>query len=503
MDRAGEALDKQVRRRAVPPGTVLLLMLFVAGVAVRVWANSQSLWYDELYTIAFHVSRSWWDIVAAGPYSPNNHILSTLLIKAVAGANGALTAVPGAKLPVMLATENTMCLRLVSIVAGAMLGLALAWKMRERTAGAALLGGVAVLLPWLVASSTEARGYTLMLLLAAVGTNCLDSFEKRFSWGYVGAMVGAIYTVPIGGEALLGHAVAMALLHRAGLKRWVMAAGVVLGVSGLLYWPMVGGIVHHIGTPEPGQMAWDTGAYFFALGQHLATGWSSGNLWVVAIAGMVLLVGTALAWRVRVVRDSVVTFGVATLVAVGCAMVVPNMRGTRLAIWAAPLLVFAVFGVAVWLVGWAKQAGASQVRAAAFGAGALVVMGWADVRLAAVEPQPILWGLRDADRAVAKRAEHDATIVGVYLGAQESVLYWQALTHDMDVAYTVEQLQGIEKKGREVWVVVYYEDALRMDRPELAGYIEAHYVLDHGIPGRISPVAVYGPQDATRPGGGS
>src|SRR5881394_1026921 len=65
---------------------IAAIVVFIA-VLLRAPALGQSLWYDELVTLANFVSRPWSAIVR-GEYSPNNHILFTLLAKIVTPENG-------------------------------------------------------------------------------------------------------------------------------------------------------------------------------------------------------------------------------------------------------------------------------------------------------------------------------------------------------------------------------------------------------------------------------
>ena len=118
----------------------------------------------------------------------------------------------------------------------------------------------------------------------------------------------------------------------------------------------------------------------------------------------------------------------------------------------------------------------------------------ADFRLAAIEPQPILTALRAADASLGDRKEHEGAIVCVYMSASESLLYWQLLHHDQEIVYKLSDLAALEKTPRELRLVIFYEDAMGAAQGELAEHIQAHYVLQERLPGRISPVAIYGPR---------
>ncbi len=130
----------------------------LAAAALRLPVISQSLWYDEMYTLLNYILQPWERIVA-GEYSPNNHIFFTLLAKLATPDTGDLAA---------LQSEIggiTVMIRLVSLLAGIALPVALAWGIRkEQPYQAILLAVIAAVHPWAIGLSGWARGYTLMML---------------------------------------------------------------------------------------------------------------------------------------------------------------------------------------------------------------------------------------------------------------------------------------------------------------------------------------------------
>jgi hypothetical protein len=196
-----------------------------------------------------------------------------------------------------------------------------------------------------------------------------------------------------------------------------------------------------------------------------------------------------------------VAYGAATLIALLCAAFDANMRGTRLALWAAPLFVVACAGLLITVsrIGIRDAGQRWPPPPIAVLTGAIVgifspAFLIADYRLATIEPQPILPALQAADASLSARKEHEAAIVGVYMSATESLLYWQLLHHDQEIVYKLSDLTAIEKTPRELRLVIFYEDALDSAQGELAAYIKEHYVLQERLPGRISPVAIYAPR---------
>ena len=57
-------------------------MIFILALLLRAPALGQSLWYDEIVTLFNYVLQPWSAIVK-GQYSPNNHILFSLLAKLI------------------------------------------------------------------------------------------------------------------------------------------------------------------------------------------------------------------------------------------------------------------------------------------------------------------------------------------------------------------------------------------------------------------------------------
>ena len=81
-------------------------MIFILALLLRAPALGQSLWYDEIVTLFNYVLQPWSAIVK-GQYSPNNHILFSLLAKLITPENGDVG-------------DITILLRLPSFIAGAL-----------------------------------------------------------------------------------------------------------------------------------------------------------------------------------------------------------------------------------------------------------------------------------------------------------------------------------------------------------------------------------------------
>ena len=109
------------------PLRLIGIVLIVAGVA-RIVVATQSLWYDEIYTIRHFLYQPWMYIVL-GRYTPNNHVLFTLLSRVC------YELVP---------LDVTLVSRLPSLAAGSLVAAALAWPMRRSR-------------PWLALAMAESQ----------------------------------------------------------------------------------------------------------------------------------------------------------------------------------------------------------------------------------------------------------------------------------------------------------------------------------------------------------
>src|ERR1700722_7084648 len=104
------------------------------GLAIRLPHLNQSLWYDEMTTLAQYVLQPWSKILAAksGEYVPNNHVLHTILAKLVYTLGTGDDVIP----------PREALLRLPAFVAGLLVPLVLVWPLRRSEPVLALLVAV-------------------------------------------------------------------------------------------------------------------------------------------------------------------------------------------------------------------------------------------------------------------------------------------------------------------------------------------------------------------------
>jgi hypothetical protein len=142
---------------------------FVIGVAARVFAAHNDLWFDEIWTLQLLQERahSFGDVFTKIKHSNNHHLCSLWMW--LVGQNASALVY---RFPSVLASIGTI------LVAG-LIGL-----RRSR-----LQGCVAVILTsWsylLIHFGTEARGYSLAIFFALLSWYALQQFVERRSWTWI------------------------------------------------------------------------------------------------------------------------------------------------------------------------------------------------------------------------------------------------------------------------------------------------------------------------------
>jgi uncharacterized membrane protein len=484
--------------KTVQLGCAVAILLL--GLAVRWPRMHDSLWFDEMTTFGDFVQQPWSKVLAAGAgdYVPNNHVLHTILVKLIYPAGDAGGPPP-----------REAILRIPALVAGLLVPLALAWPLRRDHPWMALaLAVLATLNPWLVVESTEARGYTLMLLLGILSTNALPSGKSRWPIAYVMLLALAIYTVPLAVLLIPAHLMVMLFRTRRAILIWLLGTIVSLLFTSVLYQPMLAGLQSYYKHPYKATM--DYRQFLDALPRYAFAGmrlpvhtdplWlghesmASAVYWALPV--VVIVIGSVLGWRRPAVRPLLITLGLGTLIGILLPLVTNGTTEPRFVQWILPWYCLA----AICLLGSAR--GRWAIGAA--GLGFVAVLAWQLTMDLRMPPnQQIREGLALADRIVPA----DRDILVIYIGASESLLVYgdQITRHDALPAFDRSEMSvmlqhAVNQTGHLPWIVVYYEKlAFDRDRPddEAAGLWRAvmanYHLATQRLPGRISPVAVYAP----------
>lgn len=148
-----------------PTTSRLRFALFCAisvGVIERVWRISESLWFDEISALIDYAQYGPGAIIGTY-FVQSNHVLHTLLSWC------ALSIVGGASEPVL--RMPTFLAGIASIAAiVALVREAALWQGVPTRARMSLVCGIAALSPIMVLESVEARGYSMMILFAALAS---------------------------------------------------------------------------------------------------------------------------------------------------------------------------------------------------------------------------------------------------------------------------------------------------------------------------------------------
>ena len=242
------------------PYTIGVLVLMVAAVLVRWLFLSYPMRYDESYTVVTFASRPWRNLIS--DYSlPNNHIFHTVLVKLAMGLFG--SAPWAVRLPAFI--SGILCVPT---------GYVLARQLYGRQT-AVLSAGLIAMLPMLIETSTNARGYsqyTLFSLLLFSLAIYLAKHVNLAGW-LTFSLIGILgfYTVPFMlypfGAVCLWILVSGWLARRdtvygsfGRLLKYLLASGIlVIFGTIVLYAPVVligTGLQSLIGNPFVIRMTW-------------------------------------------------------------------------------------------------------------------------------------------------------------------------------------------------------------------------------------------------------
>ena len=526
------------------------LGVLLLGVAVRLPQLGQSLWYDEMTTLVEYVIGPWSKILAAGPgdYVPNNHVLHTIFVKLIYSLGGNVQVVP----------PREAMLRLPAFFAGLMVPFALVWPLRQSDPLLALgLAIITMLHPWLVASSVEARGYSLLLLLGILSTNCL--IERPIA--YVLSLAMAIYTVPLAVLLIPAHAVTIIVLRRSDFVRWLIGAIAAVTLAGVMYLPMYRGLISYYSHPYAPTMNYrqflDWLPRYAMAGVRLPTSADSLALpatgaiyWALPVLGIVF--GSIVGWSRVALRPILLTVGFATIFGIILPLIDAGATEVRFVPWVMLWFCVTIAGGLLTFFSGNKydrevaktrretrresipgnDSGgfetvsssrlSSRLRAFAvewFGAdrrptekigkiagllGLVTLISWQMLQDISMPPnQPIREGIQLADRVVPP----GRAILVLYLGARESIALYGQTRHELLAgpdALTMMQMQkkSLADTGHLPWILIYFEQLARdrdLGPAETRGMwtnlMTNYHLAGPRIPARLTPIAIYAPNE--------
>jgi len=454
-----------------------------------------------MYTLVEYVTQPWQKILAANPgeYVPNNHVLHTVLCKVIytAGAKIGWCRNDG-----ILPFEAL--LRFPSFIAGVLLPLAVAWPLRRlKPRVAFLLGAMVAINPWLIAFSTEARGYSLVLLFAAIATNLLPNRSKRWPIAYCFALIAAIYTVPIAVVLIPAHMVASFVLNQNEPRKplisvWLSVLVIVIPACVLLYLPMARAMLTYYSHPfettiTRGQLLDQLPRYAMA-GENLPRHDSPFGHVYFALPVLILIFGSLCAMKQKLLQQPLIAFAIASAFGLGLALTSSHATEVRFVPWMGIWLCISLVGIlTIADRGWLKHASTVAM---------IISTAWFGLRDIQMLPsQQIKTAMIKAD------ALSDRPVMMLYLGARESAyLYGPLLSHPIAAAHDMQRFEQVETQilgdtGSRPTIVLPYErlakqrDSGEFDSAGLWTHLTDHYTCVMRLPGRVSDVAIYVPRD--------
>ncbi|MSR69951.1 MAG: hypothetical protein EXS17_06360 [Phycisphaerales bacterium] len=163
--------------------TVLLLcVVLLLGLTERVWRVSESFWFDEISALVDYAQYGPGAIVATY-FVQSNHVLHTLLSWC------AITLAAGASEPILRLPALLCGLAAIPIIA-LLAGECAIWRGVSHSVAVSIACALAALSPIMVVESVEARGYSMMILFAALA--CWQ-FLRGWRTGESGAWI--IYAI--------------------------------------------------------------------------------------------------------------------------------------------------------------------------------------------------------------------------------------------------------------------------------------------------------------------
>jgi hypothetical protein len=411
----------------------ILMGLIVAGLLVRAPRLVESLWYDE---IAAWISygRHGPGVIIGSYFDPSNHIGHTLLtwlsVELVPSAGAEMSL----RLPALLAS-------LVSIVA--VHGLV---RRAGGPAAAIVAATLMAVLPVPVLEGVEARGYSMMICLAAVSSwSLLAALDRGTAWRWVVYAVlcaAGAWAHPLTVFVPVGHGIWLVWRRSIpGLLSLVLAA--VITVT--LYAPVVPQVLAIRDT-------------FTVSGDHqptllgpegLHTLLQLGGAWYAwaALPGLVLLaIGFGAGIRKTRLRETIAVSWLGLPVYLVVVIATQQWMYARFALFAIPGAMLLMATGLVALHQWR--------RPAALVAGAAVLA----VSIADLVVRPPKQPLRDAADFVAATGEGQRVVV---VGLHHQV--FEVYAQGMNVTYSLQHGRDLEERLRAdtpFWVVLYYPESV-------------------------------------------
>jgi hypothetical protein len=220
----------------------------------------------------------------------------------------------------------------------------------------------------------------------------------------------------------------------------------------------------------------------------------------IVAALLLLIVGCTIAYRRDVLRPTLITFSVATVIALLLPLLIRGAGEVRFALWPIPLTAIAL--ATILSLPFLPRSASNEATAAATappasfphrpalvaGAVALALLLPPYLGLLKYPLQPV----REALARTQELAPPDAILAGGSLTAAEAIATYPT-DRPFEIVETIEQLQRLEDAHRPVWLIVFFPQLLATQQPDLAAHIRQRYTPAQELPTRGEPVQILKP----------
>jgi hypothetical protein len=475
----------------------ILWLIAIIGVAAgfRVYGIGSDLWLDEITTVLDYRSVSAFQILTTYT-SSNNHLLNTLMVKAMVSAFG----------PAEWAVRFPAAVFGIAGIPAAYALARVALRSRESLLAAFLLA----VSYHHIFFSQNGRGYSALLFWSTLGTLFFLrglTRDRACDWLlYVLSMFLAVASVLYGVFVIAGHALAwvvgLVLLRRQGGRGWPLTRRLLLAWSalGLLCLHLYASVLTQINayantiyrTAAVGYRLFSM-EYLQELVRGVAAGFGGAAIAFALVAAAVGGFGVLLFAR----RHFFYAFTlVAPLLATAGFLLVRSLRfSPRFFLWVLPVAWILATGAAASLAAWlrarnffgSERPGVSR---------AVVPLAGALLAAFSLLSLPTYYRVpKQSNRAslswMLARRKPGEPIVAAYLakwglrfyGPSQGIVEGQGFFAVSDPG----ELQKIERdsRGSTIWLLTTFPRALRLEYPELDRYIREHYREEKRFPATI------------------
>jgi hypothetical protein len=435
---------------------IIELLIIALGAFLRLLRIGESLWYDEIVGLSFAVREP--AMIVSSLYDPANHILHTLLTHVSIGLMN--DAELSARLPALFASLLTISV---------MMRIARPFGVRAMI----IAGLFTATLPVLVLEGVEARGYSMMILFAALSTALFiraDGRRDPLLWLlYAGACALGIWSHLMMVWIPIGHAlfiIIRAARRRSLVPAWPACIALVLGalLTLTLYAPALGDLVRSqhdaVFARSPA-----TPGVFGAEGVHILL--QAGGVWDVRLAWpwiALTIFGVIVSWTRPKRRRTLALLLLGLPVMLICTLAFDTWIYARFALFMMPGIVLAMtFGLEM-LIDMINmiiaRPHASRPLYASIVIGAIVIAGPIAVDWKRPAKQP----LRNGVQFIVEHAQIDRPRV-VALGLVHRVL--DVYAAPIDLRYSLRHGQDLEHvltRHTPDWAIIYYPAAVEPSR---------------------------------------